>query len=409
MMRYLFPLAAIFASAGVAAQTQPNQQQPNSRPQAAAQTVNSTAGPLQVEVLANGLEFPWGLAFLPDGRLLITEKPGRIKIFDKGGVHASIEVPGVHYRAGKEDQGGLLDIAIDPAFAQNGYIYLAFVETDGKTGRIDPEPRFGGAVKKDETDNQYRGGAVARARFDGKQLQDVRVIWRQVPKTIGRGHFGHRIVFAPDGMLFITSGERMRFDPAQDMSSNLGKVVRIAPDGSIPKDNPFTSDSKARGDIWTLGHRNMLAAAIDPASNDFWVWEMGPKDGDEMNLIVKGRNYGWPIVSDGDNYDGSRIPDHRERAKFEAPVRSWTPVISPSGAMFYKGALLPWKNDAIIGTLSGKALVRFTLNASAVVNEERIDMGKRIRALAEAPDGSIHVLTDGKSGELLRISPANKP
>ena len=248
---------------------------------------------------------------------------------------------------------------------------------------------------------------MARATLDANRLRDVQVIWRQEPKTIGRGHFAHRLVFARDGTLLITSGERMRFDPAQRLSSNLGKVVRIHTDGSIPKDNPFVGKPGARGDIWSLGHRNMLAAALHSTSGELWVWEMGPLGGDELNVIRPGGNYGWPVVSDGDHYDKSPIPDHSTRKEFEAPIRTWTPVISPSGALFYAGSRLPWRGDAIVGGLSSKALIRLDLDGTRIVNEERIDMKRRIRDVAEAPDGGLLVITDEKNGALLRLTPVS--
>ena len=189
---------------------------------------------------------------------------------------------------------------------------------------------------------------MARARLDGNRLSNVEVIWRQEPKTIGRGHFGHRILFGRDGTMFITSGERMRFDPAQSLDSNLGKVVRINRDGTVPKDNPFVGKAGARGDIWSLGHRNMLSAAIHPGSGQLWVFEMGPLGGDELNIIERGRNHGWPIVSDGDNYDKSPIPDHATKPEFAAPARTWTPVIAPSGAVFYDASLFPVARECSI-------------------------------------------------------------
>ncbi len=366
-------------------------------------TVSSSAGPLRVQSLAN-LEFPWGMAALPDGRLLITEKPGRLRIYANGQLSAPIEgVPKTSYRERKQEQGGLLDVAVDPAFAQNKRIYLSFSEpapTQSPDQKETGDPRFGGGL--DMTDNMLVGGAVARATLDGTRLSDVQVIWRQTPKTIGRGHFGHRIVIPRDGgTLFITSGDRMRFDPAQDPNSNLGKVVRINTDGSIPKDNPSSGK-----DVWSTGHRNMLAAALAP-SGQLYVLEMGPLGGDELNLIQRGANYGWPVVSNGDNYDKSVIPDHNTRKEFQAPVKSWTPVISPSGALFYDGTTFPWKGDLIAGGLSSMAIIRLTVDGTVVKNEERLDMKRRIRDVLQADDGALLVITDEKNGALLRLTPAN--
>lgn len=355
------------------------------------QTVSSSAGPIRVERLAS-LEFPWAVAALPDGRLLITEKPGRLRIFADGKLSAPVEgVPKTSYRERKAEQGGLLDVAVDPGFAQNRRIYLSYSEPAEKQSTDQKEtndPRFGGGI--DMTDTMLVGGAVARATLDGNRLSGVQVIWRQAPKTIGRGHFGHRMVFGSDGSLFVTSGDRMRFDPAQDSKSSLGKVVRITPDG--------------REENWSMGHRNMLALAMRP-SGELWGIEMGPLGGDELNRIEQGKNYGWPVVSDGDNYDKSPIPDHKTHPEFQAPVKTWTPVISASGALFYDGALFPWRGDLIAGGLSSQAIIRLTLDGNQVKNEERISMGRRMRDVVQAHDGALLAVTDDKQGELLRLSP----
>ncbi len=371
-------------------------------------TVTSSAGSIKVERLAT-LELPWGMALLPDGRLLITEKPGRLRIWSNGKLSEPVQgVPTVVYRGTPSDQGGLLDVEIDPQFARNNFVYLTYVEAaepQPAAASETDDPRFAGYL--DMTDTIVRGGVVARGRLEGNQLRDVQVIWRQEPKTVGRGHFGNRIVFAPDGKLFITSGERMRFDPAQSLSSNLGKIVRINKDGTVPNDNPFAGKGDARADVWSYGHRNILSAAIDPASGRLWVLEMGPLGGDELNLIEQGKNYGWPVVSNGDNYNGSPIPDHPTKKEFQNPVRSWSPVISPSGALFYTGSLFPnWRGNLIAGGLSSMALVRLSLNGQQVGVEERIDMKRRIRDLIQTADGAILVIVDEKSGDLLRLTPA---
>jgi glucose/arabinose dehydrogenase len=368
------------------------------------QVVRSVSTPLQIERLA-ALEFPWGMALLPDGRVLVTEKPGRLRIFVDGKLSEPLAgVPKAFYRPPK-DQGGLLDVAVDPKFASNGFVYLSFVEAAEMQAPDQSDTGDTRFRNLDTSDTVLRGGAVARGRLDGNQLRDVQVIWRQVPKTVGRGHFGHRLVFAPDGNLFITSGERMRFEPAQNVRSNLGKVVRIRPDGSIPPDNPFAGQDKAREDIYSLGHRNAIAAAVHPSTGALWVVEMGPLGGDELNLIKPGANYGWPQVSNGDNYDSSVIPDHPAKPQFKAPLRSWTPVISPSGALFYGGAMFPqWRGNLFVGSLSDKAIGRLTLDGTRIVDEERIDMQRRIRDLLEMPDGSLLVLVDDKQGELLRLT-----
>jgi glucose/arabinose dehydrogenase len=375
--------------------------------QARQDDVTQKATIVRTERLAT-LEYPWGMAFLPDGRLLITEKPGRLRVFADGKLSAPIEnVPKVAYRPSPKEQGGLLDVAVDPDFAQNRRIYLSYSEeaqqpsTQKETG----DPRFAGNI--DLTDNRLMGGAVMRATLDGTRLSDPQVIWRQEPKTIGRGHFGNRLVFGRDGTLFITSADRMRFDPAQSLESSLGKVVRINRDGSIPKDNPFAGRPGARGDVWSLGHRNMLAAAVHPGTGQLWVGEMGPLGGDELNVIERGANYGWPVVSDGDNYDKSPIPDHRTRPEFKTPLRTWTPVISPSGALFYEGSLFPWKGSLVMGGLSARALIRLTLDGGKVTGEERIDLQRRVRDVLQARDGALLVITDDQKGELLRVTPAS--
>ncbi|HLL74357.1 MAG TPA: PQQ-dependent sugar dehydrogenase [Pyrinomonadaceae bacterium] len=378
-------------------------QQPGAAPP---DVVSSAAGDIRVERLAT-LEFPWGLALLPDGRLLITEKPGRLRVFAGGRLSEPVGgVPKVFYR-GPADQGGLMDVEADPDFARNRLVYISYVEAADPQpagAQETDDPRFGGFL--DLKDNTVRGGVVARGRLEGNQLRDVQVIWRQEPKTVGRGHFGNRIVFGPDGKLFITSGERMRFDPAQDLASNLGKVVRINADGSVPSDNPFVGKDGARGDVWSYGHRNTLAAAFD-GSGRLWAFEMGPLNGDEVNLVERGKNYGWPVVSNGDNYDNSQIPDHPSRKEFQRPARTWTPVVSPSGAIFYTGALFAgWRGQMLVGGLSSQAIVRLTLDGERVAVEERVNMRRRIRDLVQTPDGALLVIVDNSKGDLLRLTPA---
>ena len=370
----------------------------------ASSVIQTKSGPVALERLAT-LELPWGMAFLPDGRLLITEKPGRLRLYADGKLSEPVSgVPQVAYR----EQGGLLDVEVDPDFTRNGLVYLSYAEAAEQqpAGARDVEdPRFGGYFDKD--DNVLKGGAVARGRLDGLALRDLKVIWRQVPKTIGRGHFGGRLVFAPDGKLFVLSGERMRFDPAQDPAANLGKVVRINPDGSIPPDNPFAGKAGAQADVWSLGHRNPLGGAIHPTTGRLWINEMGPKHGDELNVPEPGRNYGWPVVSNGDHYDGSPIPDHPTRPDLAAPAFYWHPAISPSGMIFYTGTRFPdWRGNAFIGGLSSETLLRLTLKNDKVDAEERIAVQRRIRDVIQAPDGAVLLLSDGPKGELLRLTPA---
>ncbi|HEY8535396.1 MAG TPA: PQQ-dependent sugar dehydrogenase [Vicinamibacterales bacterium] len=370
------------------------------------EVVQSRTGGVRVEKLAT-LEFPWGMDYLPDGRLLITEKPGRLRIFANGELSEPLEgVPHVSYKAGQTEQGGLLDVAVDPDFANSRTIFLSYTEEAPQTSapaKPEIDPRVAGGI--DPQDARLRGGVVARAILDGNRLADVQPIWKQEPKTVARGHFGHRIVFAPDGTMFVTSGDRMRFDPAQDLGTNLGKVVRITREGTAPKDNPFVDKEGARDEIWTYGHRNMLAAAMHPTSGQLWVFEMGPFGGDELNVIRRGRNYGWPLVSNGSHYNKEPIPDHATSAEYEPPIRTWTPVISPSGALFYDGDLFPWKGNAIIGGLSAQGLVRLVVDDDRVMDEDRIILKRRVRDVTQAPDGALLVITDHEDGELLRLTP----
>jgi aldose sugar dehydrogenase len=331
---------------------------------------------------------PWAMTFLPDGRLLVSEREGALKVFDiaskkTGDVSG---VPAVDYGG----QGGFGDVVLHPQFASNGLVYVSYAE---------------------KGDGDTRGAAVARGKLTldgngGGALSDMKVIWRQVPKVSGRGHYGHRIAFGPDGKLWISSGERQKFDPAQDMQSNLGKIVRLNDDGSVPADNPFADKGGVTAQIWSLGHRNPLGLAFN-AHGQLWEHEMGPKGGDEINRIERGSNYGYPIVSNGDHYDGKPIPDHNTRPEFNAPEASWNPVISPAGFVIYSGDLFPdWKGDGFIGGLSSQSLVRIEFDGDKAREAARYEMGARIREIEQGPDGAIWLLEDGTQGRLLKLTPA---
>lgn len=332
---------------------------------------------------------PWAMTFLPDGRMLVTQKTGELLVVTTDG-KKSAPVAGVP-EVDHGGQGGLGDVILHPDFAENGLIYLSYAEAgDGDT----------------------RGAAVARGKLaldaNGGSLGPMEVIWRQNPKVSGRGHYGHRLAFSEDGYLFISSGERQKFDPAQDMQMNLGKIVRLRGDGSVPEDNPFADRGGVSAEIWSLGHRNPLGLAFD-AVGRLWNQEMGPRHGDELNLVKRGANYGYPIVSNGDHYSGKEIPDHDTRPEFEAPIAYWVPAISPAGLMIYSGDMFPdWKGDAFIGGLSSEALVQVEFSGDTAKEAARYEMGARIREPEQGPDGAIWILEDdddGSEGRLLKLTP----
>lgn len=344
-------------------------------------TVVTEAGPVKVETLAEKLDHPWGMAFLPDGRLLVTERAGSLRIMDTDH-NLSEPLSGVP-EVFAQGQGGLLDVALDPNFSQNNFVYLSYAEPG---------------------DQGTAGTALGRGKLTEGQLEEFEVIFRMEPKMEGPNHFGGRIVFVDDQHLFLTLAERFKFEPAQDLSNHLGTIVRIHMDGSIPQDNPFTSQSEAQDEIWSYGHRNIESAAIDPETGNLWVAEMGPMGGDELNLIESGENYGWPVVSWGDNYDGSEIPDPDTRPEFADAVITWTPTISPSGMVFYTGNMFTeWQGDMFIGGLTSTGLVRVETMGEEAREAERIPLNLRIRDVEQAPDGSIFVLTDEDNGKILQI------
>jgi aldose sugar dehydrogenase len=349
------------------------------------------AVPFDIEVMAN-FDAPWAMTFIPGTQsVLISEKKGKLLLWQKG--KPITEIAGVP-KVDVGGQGGFGDVILSPRFTADNQVYLSWIEA-GEKGT--------------------RGAVVATATLSpltdaNPQLVDLKIIWRQSPKVTGRGHYSHRMAFSPDGKyLFIGSGERQKFDPAQNMDMNLGKVVRLYPDGSIPLDNPFyTEGNSVRSQIWSLGHRNILGLAFD-ADGQLWNQEMGPQGGDELNLVKAKANYGYPVVSNGNHYDGRDIPDHKPGDGFEAPKLFWNPVISPAGLMYYNADLFPeWKGSMFIGGLSSEALIRVKVNGQTAEKAEQWSMGTRIREVEQGPDGAVWVLEDGDDdvyGRLLRLTP----
>ena len=349
--------------------------------------VQQMDGALRIDTVAIGLDHPWGIAFLPDGRLLVTERPGHVRIVDKSGaisepLHNAPDVQA-------QGQGGLLDVAVDPAFATNQTIYLSFSEPGAASSA---------------------GTSVVSARLAPDRLLFVKTIYQQFPKVRGGNHFGGRLVFASDGKLFITQGERYDYrDQAQNLGSGLGKIVRINTDGTIPKDNPFVGQSGARPEIWSYGHRNVEAAALDPSTGQLWTVEHGAMGGDELNHPEAGKNYGWPVITYGRDYNGRKIGEGVEKAGLEQPVYYWDPVIAPSGMAFYTGDAFPadWKGNILIGGLASERLVLLIIVNGHVAREERYlgELDARIRDVQIGPDGLIYVATDETRGRILRLRP----
>ncbi len=330
---------------------------------------------------------PWAMTFLPNGNLLVTEKSGNLLLVNMSDMTRQdiFGLPDVAYAG----QGGLGDVVLHPEFKDNQWLYFSFAEQD-KSGN--------------------KGAAVARAKLNltssNPSLESLDIIWRQFPKIDGSGHYSHRIAFDSENYLFITSGDRQEQNPAQDWSKNLGKIIRLNDDGTLPSDNPFQDKGELAKSFWTLGHRNMLGLAFDE-DGKLWSHEMGPKHGDEFNHIIKGDNYGWPIVSWGDQYTGIPIPDHDTRPEFHAPEAYWVPTIAPSGLIIYNAALFTsWKGNALLGGLRSQSLIRLNITENKAVEAERFDMGKRIREIEQGPTGAIWLLEDGESGRLLKLTPA---
>ena len=357
---------------------------------ATAKTFPTETGAVEVTRVVGGLEHPWALAFLPDGAMLVTERPGRLRLIENGELRPErvAGVPAVM----AEGQGGLLDVALDPDFAITGHIFLSYSEP-GEAGSS--------------------GTAVARARLvrddGGARLEDLAVIFRQNLKTRSAYHYGSRLAFAPDKTLYVTIGERGAMNRAQDPSDHAGSVVRITRDGAVPADNPYADGKAARPDIWSIGHRNPQGATIQPGTGRLWTVEHGPRGGDELNAPQAGRNYGWPVIGYGVHYSGERIGVGPEKAGLEQPVHYWDPSIAPSGLAFYSGDLFPeWRGNLFVGALKFQLLARLVLDGDRVVHEERLLRGAygRIRDVRAGPDGALYLLTDEDPGELLRLAPA---
>ncbi len=352
-------------------------------------TYESSAGPLTVQTVAQKLVHPWGLAFLPDGRMLVTERPGRLRLVTPQG-QASKPLQGVP-EVWASGQGGLLDVAADKDIASNHTIYLCYAERDGNGGRT----------------------AVARASLDAGEaprLNDIKVIFRQQGPLSSGNHYGCRIAQDGRGNLFVTLGEHYAYrDQAQSLSNHLGKIVRIAPDGSVPDGNPFAGRDGAKPEIWSLGHRNPQGLAFNPADGKLWEVEHGPRGGDEVNIIRKGENYGWPVIGYGIDYSGAKIHEATAKPGMQQPAKYWVPSISPSGMAFYTGKLFPtWTGSLFVGALSGQMLVRLSLDGDKITGEERLlqTLDERIRDVRRGPDGALWLLTDSDTGRLLRVAPA---
>jgi glucose/arabinose dehydrogenase len=351
----------------------------------ALEIAGSKGSKLNSQVVAS-FDEPWAMTFLPGGAMLVTTKPGKMFHVTQGGKKTEIASLWPVAYAG---QGGLGDVVLHPDFARNRLVYVSFAESlDGSTA----------------------GAAVVRAKFEisgGRpRLTERKKIWTQTPKVSGAGHYSHRMAFGPDGKLFITAGDRQELTPAQAFDQALGKIIRLNDDGSVPKDNPWQDRGELAKTFWTMGHRNPLGIAFD-AQGRLWAHEMGPRGGDELNLIVKGRNYGWPLVSQGRHYSGERIPAHRTRPEFAPPKVFWVPSISPAGFVIYSGNLFTaWKGNGFLGGLSGRALVRVEMKGGAAREAERYRWGKRVREVEQGPEGALWVLEDGGGGRLLKLTPA---
>ena len=356
------------------------------------QDVQGERGPLRLRTLSSGLEFPWSLAFLPDGRMLVTERPGRLRVIGRDGSVDPRAIDGLP-KVAVVGQGGLLDVVLHPQFASNRWIYLSL--SSGDTEGVGTEV--------------VRGRLVEQA---GRlQLEDVNTVFRMLPKSTRGQHFGSRLAFDASGFLYITLGDRGEMQRAQRMDDHAGSVIRLHDDGRVPADNPFIKVPGARPEKFTLGNRNMQGAAFHPVTGELWTHEHGPQGGDEVNVMRAGRNYGWPVITYGVNYGiGTRIGEGTARAGMEQPLMRWTPSIAPSGMAFYTASAFPaWKGNLLVGALRGQALHRLELDGEKVVHEERLLQGlARIRDVRVGPDGLVYLLTDERAGRLLRLEPGTR-
>jgi glucose/arabinose dehydrogenase len=354
-----------------------------------AETLLSELHDVRVVTITEGLEHPWGLAFLPDGRMLVTERPGTLRIIGADGSLEREPVAGLPDAVDAHGQGGLLDVALHPDYAQNGWIYLSYA-AEGRGGH---------------------GTEVARGRLKGNSLRDVEVLFSMQPKSGNRRHFGSRLIFDRDGYLYVTLGDRGEEERAQRLDDHAGSVLRLHDDGRVPEDNPFLETRGALPEIYTYGNRNVQGGALNPYTGEVWTHEHGPQGGDEINIIRAGTNYGWPTITYGVQYvTGAKIGEGTAKPGMAQPLHYWVPSIAPSGMSFYDGALFPkWQGQLFVGGLREQALVRLELDGERVVKEERMFTGElgRIRDVRQGPDGALYLLSDARKGKLMRLEPAD--